>query len=111
MHSKRTTFRFPKFGADPPFRQTLLNKPWLLSWFGTESRSTIDMLGRAIGIIDKNMRATGFVQSDNKEDISALNEILVASSIATDDKNSLAASAATRPSMPASSLCDQICIV
>merc|ERR1719331_3396916 len=37
------------------------------------------------------MRATGFVQSDNKEVISALNEILVASSIATDDKNSLAA--------------------
>jgi len=53
--------------------------------------STIDMLSRAIGIIDKNMRATGFVQSDNKEVISALNEILVASSIATDDKNSLTA--------------------
>jgi len=53
--------------------------------------STIDMLSRAIGIIDKNMRATGFVQTSNKEVMSALNEILAASSIISDDKNALTA--------------------
>merc|ERR1719240_5487 len=37
------------------------------------------------------MRATGFVQSNNKEVMSALNEILAASAIATDDKSSLTA--------------------
>ena len=51
------------------------------------------MLSRAIGIIDKNMRATGFVQTSNKEVMSALNEILAASSIISDDKNALTASA------------------
>ena len=53
--------------------------------------NTIDMLSRAIGIIDKNMRATGFVQTSNKEVMSALNEILAASSIISDDKNALTA--------------------
>merc|ERR1719386_79379 len=41
---------------------------------------TIDMLSRAIGIIEKNMRATGFVQG-NKEVVTALQALLHAASI------------------------------
>jgi len=53
--------------------------------------STIDMLGRAIGIIDKNMRATGFIQTGDKDVMAALNTVLVASSIDLGDKNALTA--------------------
>jgi len=53
--------------------------------------STIDMLSRAIGIIDKNMRATGFVQIGNKNVMDALNTLVAATSIASDDKNTLTA--------------------
>jgi len=53
--------------------------------------STIDMLGRAIGIIDKNMRATGFIQTSDKNVMAALNTILVASSIDIGDKSALTA--------------------
>jgi hypothetical protein len=53
---------------------------------------TIDMLSRAIGIIEKNMRATGFVQvKGNKNVMDALNALLQASSISSGDKNSLTA--------------------
>jgi len=51
--------------------------------------STIDMLSRAIGIIDKNMRATGFVQGGNKEVLSALTALVQASSISADDRSTL----------------------
>jgi len=52
---------------------------------------TIDMLSRAIGIIEKNMRATGFVQGGNKEVVTALNALLQASSISSGDKSTLTA--------------------
>jgi len=53
---------------------------------------TIDMLSRAIGIIEKNMRETGFVQvSNNKEVMSALNSLLQASSISSGDRSTLTA--------------------
>merc|ERR1719387_1736283 len=52
---------------------------------------TIDMLSRAIGIIEKNMRETGFIQKDNKEVMSALNALLQASSISTGDRSTLSA--------------------
>merc|ERR1719316_776809 len=52
---------------------------------------TIDMLSRAIGIIEKNMRETGFIQKDNKDVMSALNALLQASSISTGDRSTLAA--------------------
>jgi len=52
---------------------------------------TIDMLSRAIGIIEKNMRATGFVQGGNKEVVAALNALLQASSITSGDKSTLTA--------------------
>merc|ERR1719217_991491 len=51
---------------------------------------TIDMLSRAIGIIEKNMRATGFVQGNNKE-VAALNALLQASSISAGDRSTLTA--------------------
>ena len=51
--------------------------------------STIDMLSRAIGIIDKNMRATGFVQGGNKEVLNALTALVQASSISADDRSTL----------------------
>jgi len=51
--------------------------------------STIDMLSRAIGIIDKNMRATGFVQGGNKEVLTALTALVQASSISADDRSTL----------------------
>jgi len=53
--------------------------------------STIDMLSRAIGIIDKNMRATGFVQGGNKEVVNALTALVQASSISADDRSTLTA--------------------
>jgi len=52
---------------------------------------TVDMLSRAIGIIDKNMRATGFVQGGNKEVVAALQTLVVASSISLVDKSALTA--------------------
>merc|ERR1719439_461982 len=53
---------------------------------------TIDMLSRAIGIIEKNMRETGFVQGkNNKEVVTALNELLQASSISAGDRSTLTA--------------------
>jgi len=52
---------------------------------------TIDMLSRAIGIIEKNMRATGFVQGNNKEVVTALNALLQASSISAGDRSQLTA--------------------
>ena len=51
--------------------------------------STIDMLSRAIGIIDKNMRATGFVQGGNKDVVNALTALVQASSISSDDRSTL----------------------
>jgi len=51
---------------------------------------TIDMLSRAIGIIEKNMRETGFIQG-NKEVVSALNSLLQASSISSGDRSALTA--------------------
>jgi len=53
---------------------------------------TIDMLSRAIGIIEKNMRATGFVQlKGNQNVMDALNALLQASSISSGDKTTLTA--------------------
>jgi hypothetical protein len=49
------------------------------------------MLSRAIGIIEKNMRATGFVQGGNKEVVTALNALLQASSISAGDRSQLTA--------------------
>jgi len=51
---------------------------------------TIDMLSRAIGIIEKNMRATGFVQG-NKEVVTALQALLQAASIDSGDRSALTA--------------------
>merc|ERR1719178_372171 len=48
------------------------------------------MLSRAIGIIEKNMRETGFVQG-NKKVVSALNALLQASSISAGDRTTLTA--------------------
>merc|ERR1719359_1003581 len=48
--------------------------------------STIDMLSRAIGIIDKNMRATGFVQGGSKTVVAALKALMQASGINTENK-------------------------
>merc|ERR1719453_1226374 len=53
--------------------------------------STIDMLSRAVGIIDKNMRGTGFVQGGNKEVVNALNVLVQASSISASDRSQLTA--------------------
>jgi len=51
--------------------------------------STIDMLSRAIGIIDKNMRG-GFIQGGtNKDVVSALQTLVSASSISSADRSTL----------------------
>ena len=55
---------------------------------------TIDMLSRAIGIIEKNMRATGFVQGNkvmSAEVVTALQALLQASSISSGDRSALTA--------------------
>merc|ERR1719160_1890014 len=55
---------------------------------------TIDMLSRALGIIEKNMRATGFVQGNkvmSSEVVTALQALLQASSISSGDRNALTA--------------------
>jgi len=53
--------------------------------------STIDMLSRAIGIIDKNMRG-GFIQGGtNKDVVSALQTLVSASSISSADRSTLTA--------------------
>jgi len=55
---------------------------------------TIDMLSRAIGIIEKNMRATGFVQGNkvmSSEVVTALQALLQASSISSGDRSALTA--------------------
>merc|ERR1719359_1488431 len=55
--------------------------------------STIDMLSRAIGIIDKNMRGTAFIQGaqSQKDVVNALNALVQASGIKSSDKTTLTA--------------------
>jgi len=55
--------------------------------------STIDMLSRAIGIIEKNMRGTGFIQGaqSQRDVVAALNALVQASGIQSRDKQTLAA--------------------
>merc|ERR1719183_2366941 len=55
--------------------------------------STVDMLSRAIGIIEKNMRGTGFIQGaqSQKDVVAALNALVQASGIKSSDKTQLTA--------------------
>jgi hypothetical protein len=57
----------------------------------TDLESTIDMLSRAVGIIEKNMRGSGFLQAGNKDVVNALNALVQASSISASDRSALTA--------------------